>query len=74
MLVTSRSSVITEQLTFQNMSPNIYSSYYFFFYIATFVAVWVVTVLFLRSHSFHNFQVILIALSSILRAFMVQYI
>jgi hypothetical protein len=49
--VTSRSSIITEQLTFQNMSPNIYSSYYFFSYIATFVAVWVVTVLFLRSRS-----------------------
>jgi hypothetical protein len=49
--VASKSSVITEQLTFQNMSPNIYSSYYFFSYIATFVAVWVVTVIFLRSRS-----------------------
>jgi hypothetical protein len=49
--VTSGSSAIAEQLTFQNFSPNIYSSYYYFSYIVTFVYVWVVTILFLRSRS-----------------------
>ena len=49
--VTSSSSVIAEQLTFQNFSPNIYSSYYYFSYIVTFVSVWIVTILFLKSRS-----------------------
>ena len=49
--VTSSSSAIAEQLTFQSFSPNIYSSYYYFSYIVTFVSVWIVTILFLKSRS-----------------------
>ncbi|MGH9977700.1 MAG: hypothetical protein ACRD8Z_17980, partial [Nitrososphaeraceae archaeon] len=49
--LTSGYSSIAEQLTFQNFSPNIYSNYYYFSYIITFVSVWVVTILFLKSRS-----------------------
>ena len=47
--VTSGSSAVAEQLTFQSFAPNIFNSYYYFSYIATFVSIWAVTILFLRS-------------------------
>ena len=49
--VTSGSSSVAEQLTFQSFAPNIFNSYYYFSYIATFVSIWAVTFLFLRSRS-----------------------
>ena len=49
--VTSGSSTVEEQLTFQSFAPNIFSSYYYFSYIAAFISIWVVTILFLRSRS-----------------------